>query len=257
MKIANSWILITGTSRGIGKSCALEFAKRKAKLILVNRKMDVEFQSQLKQAGSPEVVSFECDLSKPDSVKALIQNLQNQQVDILFHNAGLLTGGLFEKQKLEEVLNLLQVNVNSVLHLTHAILPQMLARQSGKVVIQGSVSSYMRFPCASTYAASKAAVVAFAECLSAELEGTGVSTLSLITPGIKTEMFDQIEKLYGPHFETPKNSISAEDYAVKIAKSIESDDRYLNPVGAEALGLWVSKHIPSLFRFAVLQNFKR
>lgn len=257
MKVNGKWVLITGANRGIGKACALQFARKGAKIALVLRKADSNLSQQLKNAGASEVATYPCDLSERSDIDSLVKALENQRVDILFNNAGLLTGGLFENQNLDEILKMFQVNINAVIHLTHALLPKMLQQKSGKIIIHGSVSSYMRFPCATTYAASKAAVVAFAECLQAELKGTGVSTLSLITPAIKTEMFDKIDELYGPHVDTPKNSISPEEYAVKIVNAVENDSEYLNPVGAEAAALWLSKHIPSAFRYAVQKNFKR
>ena len=104
---------------------------------------------------------------------------------------------------------------------------------------------------------SKAAVVAFTDCLDIELKGTGVSTLCLITPGIKTRMFDAIEEKYSKNFEIPTESISTEEYAEKIRAAIESDQKYLLPEGTTGRGLWIARHFHALFRSAVEKRFRR
>ena len=95
-----------------------------------------------------------------------------------------------------------QVNLVGLAHLTRLVLPGMLERGTGKVVNNASVSGYAFFPGASTYAASKAGVVAFTESLRRELRGTGVSTLHLVTPGVNTDMLDATEDAYGGHLDT-------------------------------------------------------
>lgn len=115
----------------------------------------------------------------------------------------------------------------------------------------------MHFPCASTYAASKAAVVAFTDCIEAELTDTGVTTLCLITPGIKTRMFDEIDKKYSKNFDIPKDSISTDDYAEKIKSAIVGDKKYLLPDGTTSIGLWLARYLNPLFRAAVRKKFRR
>jgi short-subunit dehydrogenase len=133
----------------------------------------------------------------------------------------------------------------------------MIRRGSGKIVNNASVSAIMHFPCASTYAASKAAVLAFTDCLEIELKETGVSTLVLITPGIKTRMFDDIDTKYSDHLEVPQDSISTEEYAQQIKAAIFDDRSALMPKGLTAIGLWVSKYLPALFKFGTLRRFHR
>ena len=103
------------------------------------------------------------------------------------NNAGLMTGGLLEEQDLDGIYAMFQVNLVGVVHLTQAVLPGMIERGLGKVVNNASISGYAYFPAATTYAASKAGVVAFTESLRRELKGTGVTTLHLVTPGVDTE----------------------------------------------------------------------
>ncbi len=178
MKILNSKILITGSNRGIGWALAQEMAKRKAHLHLQMRiQMQAEipkFTDELLALGASSVKIWLVDLGERSEIDKWVQDLQKENMDILVNNAGQLTGGLIENQKIDEIYSMFQVNVNALVHLTHGLLPGMIQRKRGKIINNSSVSAIMHFPCASTYAASKAAVLAFSDCLQIELQGTGV-----------------------------------------------------------------------------------
>ncbi len=257
MQISGKSILITGANRGIGLAVAKACAHEKAKLILAVRKQDVNLISTLKKLGAESIEIIESDLISRDGVNSLIEKIKNSQIDILFNNAGLLTGGLLEEQPLDDIYNMFQVNLNALVHLTHAIVPRMIQQKSGKIINHSSVSAIMHFPCATTYAASKAAVWAFTDCLQQELNGTGVSTLCLFTPGIKTRMFDKIDDLYSKNFETPKDSITPEDYAEKILAAIRADSVYLKPEGATGVAFRLAQHSKALFNWATASRFHR
>lgn len=169
----------------------------------------------------------------------------------------MLTGGLIEEQKLDDIYMMLQVNINSLMHLTHAIIPKMLKQKSGKIINHSSVTAVMHFPCASTYAASKAAVWAFTDCIQQELKGTGVSTLCLFTPAIKTRMFDQITDLYSKNLEVPKDHIPPETYALRIIDAVKNDSVYLEPTGKTAVGLAAAKYFRGFFNWGISTAFKR
>lgn len=257
MKIQGSHFVITGGNRGIGLAVAKMAAESNANVYIASRSLESGLDNTLMTLGAASVHHLQCDLSSRDGVESLVKATENIEVDILFNNAGLLTGGLIEEQSLEEIYSMFQVNLNALVHLSRALIPGMIKRGRGKIINNSSVSAFMHFPCASTYAASKAAVVAFTDCIQAELNGTGVSTLCLITPGIKTRMFDEIETKYSKNFEVPKDSITAEDYAKKIKTAIESDQKYLLPSGATSVGLWIAKYLSPLFRSVIQSKFRR
>ncbi|MBY0553845.1 SDR family NAD(P)-dependent oxidoreductase [bacterium] len=257
MEVFHKSVLITGANRGIGLAFAEACAKEKAYLILAIRNFDTELVEKLKKLGAPTVEVVECDLVSKEGVAQLVEKIKDKRIDLLFNNAGLLTGGLLEEQPLDDIYNMFQVNVNALVHLTHAVLPRMLAQKSGKIINHASVSAVMHFPCATTYAASKAAVWAFTDCLEQEIKGTGVSTLCLFTPGIKTRMFDKIDDLYSKNFETPKDSISPETYAQKILNAVKNDQVYLEPTGATGFAFMIAQNFKSLFNWAAAQRFKR
>lgn len=257
MNIKGQNFLITGANRGIGLGVAKMAAIEGARLHLVSRQPTNDLESLLYKFGAEDVKLYSADFSTRDGVDQLIQDIGRQEIDILFNNAGLLTGGLIEDQPLDEIYSMFQVNINALVHLTRSVIPGMVQRKKGKIINNASVSAFMHFPCASTYAASKAAVVAFTDCIQAELKGTGVSTLCLVTPGIKTRMFDEIDKKYSKNFEIPTGSMTTEEYAQQIKAKILSDDTYLFPGGSTAFGLWISKYWPSVFRKEIQKRFKR
>lgn len=259
MEIKNNHILITGSNRGIGKAVAEMCAKNSAHLHLANRSLDLSLKDQLLEMGAASVETYQADLGSKQSISEFLQQISKKQIDILFNNAGQLTGGILEEQPIDEIYSMLQVNVNALIQLTHGILPQMLKRKKGKIINNSSVSGIMNFPCASTYSASKAAVVAFTNCLSAELKNTGVSTLLLITPGIETRMYSDIAVKYGKNLDLSAmgGTLSPEKYADMIKEAIIEDLGVLKPQGFTGAGLFLAQHLPSIFNKAVAKKFKR
>lgn len=258
--IKNSHVLITGASRGIGRALAEAFAKEQAHLIVTLRSPDAALEKELQSLGALSVKTILVDFSSKKGVDDFCSTIEstNQQVDILINNAGLLTGGLLENQKLTDIYAMMQVNLLAVIQLCHFFIPRMIRAGRGKIVNNASVSGKMFMPCANTYAAAKAGVVALTESLQGELVGTPVSTLLLITPGVKTDMYDDISNQYGDNLDLSfLSSIPAADWAQSIVNAVKSDQTHLYPSGSTGTGVFVAQHFPSLFRKIVLKKFKR
>lgn len=257
MQVKNRTVVVTGASRGVGKAFCKRIASEHTALVLVNRKRNLDLEKELLELGAKSVTTYETDLSDSREVEKVGQKLNDHDVDILFNNAGLLTGGLLETQKMSDIHKMLAVNVNTVIQLTQAVLPQMVQKKSGKIVNHGSVAALMNFPAASTYSASKAAVLSFTESLRKELKGTGVSTLVLLTPGVKTDMFDEISNLYGDHLKIKLPSITTAKYVELIYEAIRMDLNVLKPSGFTGANLKLSQYLPKAFDFMVDKAFKR
>jgi len=257
MKIRNTHILVTGANRGIGLALANAFAKRGAHVHAQVRTANRQLALELKSSGAASVKIWVADLGDKACVEKFLAELKNEKIDILVNNAGQLTGGLLEEQPIQEIYSMFQVNLLALVQLTQGLLPGMLSRGKGKIVNNASVSAVMHFPCASTYAASKAAVLAFSNCLQAELAGSGVDTLCLLTPGIETRMFREIEVKYGKNLDVPKDSIQPDAYAELVCAAIEKDLPILKPSGSTGIALQVAQHLPGLFRRAAGKGFRR
>lgn len=181
--------LVTGSNRGIGRALAERLAGSRPDLLLCGaRSPDSVEPLEPPPGGAGEVRPVALDLSTRESIEEGAAALP--PVDLLVNNAGLMTGGLREEQEIEDVHAMFQVNLVGPVHLTRLLLPAMVERGRGKIVNNAGISGYAWFPSASTYAASKAGVVAFSEALRRELKGTGVSVLHFVTPGVATEMLD-------------------------------------------------------------------
>ncbi len=258
MEMTGKHFLITGANRGIGWSVAKMAAKEQAHLHLAIRSpINSDSIHELKELGAESVHIYQTDFANQDSFQTFLKEIKTKRIDILFNNAGLLTGGLLENQPIDEIRSMFQVNVQALVELTWTLIPGMLSRKEGKIINNASVSAIMNFPCASTYAASKAAVVAFTNCLSAETKGTGVSTLCLITPGIKTRMFDAIDEKYSENLKLQLDYISSDEYADQIKSKIKSDANFLFPNGKTYWGLMTAKYLPNTFQWAVRNLFDR
>lgn len=252
--------LITGGISGIGHSIAKQAAQDNNTLILVQRRSSDKIESELKKLGAKSVIQLQYDLSDPANIQKLVDELKIKKIDIdiLINNAGLLTGGLLEEQDPEKIFKMINVNLSAAIILTRLLLPSMLERKSGMIVNNASVSGKMSMPCASTYAASKAGLVAFTDSIRQELEGTGVKTLLLITPGVKTDMYDDIYNQYGSHMDLSfLKSIPADDWAKQVWSAIQNDQKTLMPSGTQRIGVWLSTHTPILFEKSIKRYFKR
>ena len=256
MNLKSQTVVITGSGSGIGLAFAEKCAQLKNHLILVQRKFKSDDEQKFLSLGALSVTCLQADLTSREQIQNICEQIKVKKIDVLFNNAGLLTGGLLEDQPLDQIYDMLHVNVNALIHLTHQLLPQLIQQKSGYVINHASVSAVMHMPCASTYAAAKAAVWAFTDCLHHELKSTGVGTLCLFTPGIKTKMFDQINDLYSKNMKVPDQTISTEQYVSQIVKAIEENKSNLYPTGATGVAFWAATYAKTLFNFGLNQAFK-
>jgi len=257
VNISGTTILITGATGGIGAAVAEVLATEKCHLQLAARKKSPELEARLLGAGAASVKWHILDFLDRDSFEKFCKTITAENIDVLFNNAGLLTGGLLENQSAQDIENMFSVNLVGLVLLTRALLPGMISRGSGLIINNASISGIMNFPASSTYAASKAGVIAFHRSLEVELATTGIETLLLITPGIKTKMFDQIDTLYGPHLSLGLKSITAESYADQILTAIKNGDKTVTPGGIQWVGMQVAQKLPGVFRWAAGKAFRR
>ncbi len=189
--IAGTWAVVTGASAGIGEQLARRLAERGHDLMLVARRRDrlEALADQLRARHGVATEAITCDLTDGAELETFAQSLAEREVSLLCNNAGCGLFGDLRGADPARVRELALINVNAVQELTLAVLPGMLARGSGALLITGSTAGHQPFPGATTYAASKAFVNTFAESLHAELAGTGV-TCTLFAPGpVATEFY--------------------------------------------------------------------
>lgn len=185
--------LITGASAGLGTEFAKLFVQEGHDVILVARRRD-KLEEVARALGfvnsRVKAHVIELDLGKPGAGTALFERVQNiGAVDFLVNNAGFGNSGPFAGNALARELELLDLNVRTLVELTHLVLPGMLARKCGKILNVGSTAGFQAGPFMANYYASKAYVNSFSEALAVELRGSGV-TCTVLAPGAtRTEFF--------------------------------------------------------------------
>lgn len=178
--------LVTGASGGIGEELARLFAADGHGLVLVARSRDklARLAEELQAKHGVEARVLAADLARPDAPREIFDELQGAgvTVDALVNNAGFGSYGLFAETDLKFELELLQVNVVALTHLTKLFLPGMLARRRGYVMNVASTAAFQPGPLMAVYYASKAYVLSFSEALTNECAGAGVR-VSALCPG--------------------------------------------------------------------------
>jgi short-subunit dehydrogenase len=178
--------LITGASGGIGTELALLFARDGYDLVLVARSPDklARFAERLERDHPISVRALPKDLAQPGVPAQIHAELAEAsvRVDALVNNAGFGLGGRFAEVGAAGALELIQLNVAALTHLTRLFLDDMLARGDGKILNVASLAGFFPGPFWSVYGASKAYVLSFSEALANELAGSGV-TVTVLCPG--------------------------------------------------------------------------
>lgn len=186
--------LITGASGGIGYELSKLFAADGYNLVLVARSGPklAELATELQTRHGVTVTTLVYDLSDPACPQAVFDAVQarNLTIDVLVNNAGYGLQGNFHAADLAAQLNMLQLNVVSLTHLTGLFLPGMVQRRQGKILNVGSTGSFEPVPFMAVYGATKAYVLSFSESLAEELRGTGVSVTALC-PGFTLTGFKE------------------------------------------------------------------
>ena len=172
--------LVTGASRGIGRAIALRLAEDGYEIIAVARnrsELDALCAGIAKDGGRCRALAL--DVTDPRAVR---EALTGVDVDVLVNNAGVGIIKPFVEMSLDEWNTMMDVNVNALYHVTHALLPKMLERGSGHVCTVGSISGRSAYVGGSAYSGTKAFVTAWAESLMLEVRGRGVK-VSVVAPG--------------------------------------------------------------------------
>ena len=226
--------LITGASAGIGEEFARQLAGRGYDLILVARRRE-RLERLAEQIPSTAHV-VECDLATeaaelPSKVKEL-----GVDVDLLVNNAGFGTRGHFTEQDAEREAEMVRLNCEAVVILTHAFVPGMIERGRGGVITVASTAGMQPLPYETTYGATKAFAISFMEALSMELRETGVHAL-VVNPGpVKTEW--QAVAGYDENTRVMPGMISAEQC---VSHSLEAYDRGKRSVIPGRLFPWLMR----------------
>jgi short-subunit dehydrogenase len=241
--------LITGASSGIGYELAKIHASNGHRVIAIARRTELleKLKAECVRIGKGEVVVLPMDLVQHDAVRTLMKHLadKNIQVDYLINNAGFGTFGLLQDTDFVQTEEMIRLNILTLTMLTHAILPQMIARGSGYIMNIASVAAFQPVPLMAVYAASKTYVLHFSEALANEVKGTGVSVTALC-PGVTESGFKEAAKmeksgLFNRGSIASSSNVAQFAYNAMIRKRTLSIHGWLNAFLARSAGFFPRK----------------
>jgi short-subunit dehydrogenase len=189
--LALETVLITGASAGIGEGLARQFAADGSRLILVARSADRlnRLAAELQSKHGVEHIVIPHDLGVAGAAKTLFDILTQRElkIDVLVNNAGFGHNDWFYRGPIDVQLEMVQLNISTLLHLTHLILPQMIERRQGAILNLGSTASFQPGPYSAVYFATKAFVLSFTESLWEEVREFNVAVTCLCPGPTRTE----------------------------------------------------------------------
>lgn len=188
---SGKWALVTGASAGIGVAFCEELASSGTNLLLTARREDRldALVQRLSSTYAVQTHAFPADLadpSAPEKIHAFTKE-KGIQVDLLINNAGFGKYGEFPFTEKQRLLEMIQVNCSAVVHLTHLFLQGMIARRCGDILILASTASFQAVPYISTYAATKAFDLLFAEGLAEEVKPYDIRVCALCPGSTESE----------------------------------------------------------------------
>ena len=185
------WALVTGASAGIGVALARELAAAGANLVLTARRRERldRLAQDLRRDFFVQTEVFPADLAQPDAPQKIraFTDSKGLAVEILINNAGFGKYGEFTQTDAGPSLDMVQVNCAAVVHLTRLFLPDMIQRRRGDVLILASTAAFQAVPYITTYAATKAFDLLFAEGLAEEMKPYGIRVCALCPGSTESE----------------------------------------------------------------------
>jgi len=222
MDLAGKTALLTGASRGLGPYIARAFAERGVHLALTARTADaLEATAREATEFGVRAIAIPEDVTDPSGRMRLLERAGTLgPIDILINNAGIEWVCQYTNMSVEEIERMVQTNLVAPLILSRLVLPDMIARGSGHVVMMSSLGGKKGSPYSATYAATKAGLIEWTSGVREELRGTGVSA-SVICPGFVSEagMFAE----YGKRAPRLAGESTPEQVAVAVLRAVERD----------------------------------
>lgn len=211
--IAGRRVWITGAGKGIGRAVALEAARRGA-VVFASARTVADLEALAAEATGIHPVPL--DVTESEGVAAAVERITRDHggIDVAILNAGTHTPITAATFAVEPVRTLVEVNLLGTVHGLAAVMPAMIARRSGHLVLMGSMSGWRGLPTASAYGATKAALMAMAESLAPDLRRHGVG-ISIVSPGFVRTPLTARNRFPMPFLMEP------EDAARRILSGIE------------------------------------
>lgn len=218
MKLRGAVAVVTGASSGIGRATALALAQKGARVVLASRNVPAleALAVEIEQLGQMALVC-PTDVTRPEAVHAMVGKVLSDwgRVDVLVVSSGQYIRASIRELTLPLVEQSFRVNFYGAISVVLEVLPGMLARRSGHIVLVSSMDARLALPLDAPYTAAKAALLGFGDTLRKELYGSGVSVTNVLPGRVDTPM------VAGMKFHPLSAKISAGAVARAILRAIE------------------------------------
>jgi NADP-dependent 3-hydroxy acid dehydrogenase YdfG len=214
-------VAVTGASAGIGRECALAFAREGARVAIAARRTDrLEAVAESVRAMGGEAWVMAADVGDPEQVRRFVQGAVSRfgRLDVLVNNAGYGVRGRVEDTPLESYRRLMEVNYIGTVAGCQAALPVMRRQKSGVIINVSSIVGHRALPTGGAYAATKAAQISLTEALRAELAGSGVFACSVHPIGTTTEFGEVADRESGT--KSLGGPVGPQQSALDVARAI-------------------------------------
>jgi hypothetical protein len=250
--------LITGASSGIGKELARIHASKGGNVVLVARRgAELEsLRSELEDKHKVEVFIFQQDLSKEGAAKNVFEFCKENNIEIeyLMNNAGFGGHGNFVDRPLDKDVEMIHLNIQALVELSHLFLQDMKKRKAGKILNTASTAGFLPGPLQATYFATKAFVVSFTKGISHELKPHGITVTALCPGPVKTEFEFVAGMGNGDMF---KNGATAYSTAVKGYNAMMKGKRIcISDIGLNFMIKFLLPVIPDSILLRVIQKMQ-
>jgi short-subunit dehydrogenase len=250
--------LITGASSGIGKELARIHASKGGNVVLVARRgAELEsLRSELEDKYKVDVSIFQQDLSKEGAAKNVYEFCKEKNIEIeyLMNNAGFGGHGNFVDRPLDKDVEMIHLNIQALVELSHLFLQDMKKRKAGKILNTASTAGYLPGPLQATYFATKAFVVSFTKGISHELKPHGITVTALCPGPVKTEFEFVAGMGNGDMF---KNGATAYSTALKGYNAMMKGKRIcISDIGLNFMIKFLLPVIPDSILLRVIQKMQ-
>ena len=243
-------VVITGASSGIGRATALRLARDGAAVVMCARRADrLEAAAAEVRAAGGEALPIIADVTRADEVRRLVDSAVErfEHIDVMVCNAGFGIAGAIDDITPDQMQKLVDVNFMGTYHAVRAVLPMFRRRNHGHVIVVSSIVGKRGVPYMGAYAATKFAQAGLAECLRAEVAGSGIHVTVVFPVSTETEFFDVMSRETGTtvtRAHGPRQDVSV--VADAIARAIDRPVPEVFPHAWSRALVWLNAAAPGI-----------